>query len=88
MKTFIRLALTGFIVAATVLTVPTVANAVDGDPWTGLDQNAPHRPIVPSDDVRAPRQVTFTENVFTDLSLSAPLRKDALDGSDGTLAGE
>lgn len=84
MKSIIRLALTGFIVFASV---PTVANAIDGDPWTTIDKNAPHRPMAPADDLRAPRQ-TISENVFTDLNLTAPLRSDSPDGSDGALTGE
>ena len=81
MKNFIRLALTGFIV---LTTIPTVANAVDGDPWTRIDQSAPYRPIVVPSDDRAPR----AEDVFQDLNLTAPLRKVVTDATDGTLSGE
>ena len=84
MKTIIRLAFTGLILSA----LPVAALAADGDSiWTGIDRTAPHRPIIVTDDTRAPRAL-LTENVFTDLSLTAPLRKDVADGSDGTLAGE
>ena len=83
MKSIIRLALCGFAICA----VPTFAHAAIGDIWTGIDRNAPHRPVVVSDDTRAPR-ATPAEDVFKDLSLTAPLRKDVSDGGDGTMAGE
>ena len=43
--------------------------------------------MAPADDLRAPRQA-ISENVFTDLNLTAPLRSDSPDGSDGALTGE
>ena len=84
MKSIIRLAIAAVILS----TLPVVALAADGDSiWTGIDRNAPNRPIVVMDDTRAPRS-PMAENVFADIALTAPRRKDAVDGQDGTFAGE